>query len=280
MKMGKRPWMPFFYADFFAAADGLSDAEGMAYLRLMRSYWENGKLPDDDQKLARIARMTPNRWCKASAAIKEFFGKDWVSERLDFELAKFSEISNQNRAKAVQRHSNSKATAKPEQSHLHIHSQSDVVGTQAREPAKPLSEKGSVSAEKQAAIALGLAFLNAAGFEDHAAAPDNWYGVTDRAALWIGNGWTERMIVAETRHETAKRGVMPVAYYEKVFATAAARAAQPTPIVNVIPAESRNVGAVDRSRSTSDAYDRLARRLERGDDIAQAQPFRVRNDMP
>jgi hypothetical protein len=107
----------------------------------------------------------------------------------------------------------------------------DVVRTRAREPAKPLSEKGSVSAERQAAIALGLAFVQAAGFRDHVEAPNNWYGVTDRAAMWIANGWTEQMIVAVTRHETDKRGVVSVNYYEKAFATAAANAVRPVPLV-------------------------------------------------
>jgi hypothetical protein len=107
----------------------------------------------------------------------------------------------------------------------------DVVGTRAREPAKPLSEKVKVSPEKQAAIALGLAFLNAAGFADHVAAPDNWYGITDRAKLWIERGWSEEMIVAVTRHETGKRGVVHLNYYEKSFVTAAARAAQSLPAV-------------------------------------------------
>ena len=45
MKIGmgkKRPWLPFHHAEFFAAANGWSDAQGMACIRLMSSYWENG----------------------------------------------------------------------------------------------------------------------------------------------------------------------------------------------------------------------------------------------
>jgi hypothetical protein len=134
-----------------------------------------------------------------------------------------------------------------------------------RPPAKPI-----VSPERRAAIALGLAFVQAAGFEDYAAAPMNWYGVADRAAVWIATGWTEAMIVAETKIVANRAGTpMPLAYFEKVFATAAARAAQPLPIATVKSAETFDVARPNSTaranRSVGDALTAITRRLEQDD---------------
>ena len=137
--------------------------------------------------------------------------------------------------------------------------------SEVRPPAKPI-----VPPERQAAIALGLAFIQAAGFADYAEAPMNWYGVAERAAVWIATGWTEAMIVAETRIIAKRAGTpMPIAYYEKVFATAAARAAQPLPIATVKPAETFDVARTNQpasaNRNVGDALAALTRRLEQDD---------------
>jgi hypothetical protein len=140
----------------------------------------------------------------------------------------------------------------------------DVVEARTREPAMPVV----VSASKQAAVALGLAFVQAAGFEDHAAAPMNWYGVTDRAAIWIETGWTMAMIVAETRIVAARAGTpMALAYYEKVFATAFARAQRPPPVAAIPNAGTAH--AKTTRHNVSGALDDLitaARHAEQTDD--------------
>jgi DNA-binding transcriptional regulator YhcF (GntR family) len=111
---------------------------------------------------------------------------------------------------------------------------SDVVGTREREVPAPNQVK--VSPEKTAAVALGLAFLNAAGFEDYAVAPPNLYGATDRAALWIACGWTEEMIVRVTRGiAAASSDQKPIGYFEKAFANAAAHAQRPLPAASPTP---------------------------------------------
>ena len=101
----------------------------------------------------------------------------------------------------------------------------DVVGARAT-AVTPV-----VSPEKQAAIALGLAFVQAAGFADHSYAPTNWTGVTERARLWIESGWSEDMVLRVTRGITDAGGdTKPVQYFEKCFATAFARTQQPLPV--------------------------------------------------
>ncbi|UFW91010.1 hypothetical protein BjapCC829_21710 [Bradyrhizobium barranii] len=126
-------------------------------------------------------------------------------------------------------------------------------------PARPLP-----STDKQAAIALGLAFLNAAGFTDYADAPPTFYRVSERAAAWIAAGWSEAMITAETRIVTERAGTtMPLAYYEKVFATAAARAAQPVPTATIKPAENVDVRPNSRPGNRGSLAEAGARLLER-----------------
>ena len=54
----KRSWMLFFYIpDFLADTMHLSASETGAYLCLIMDYWLHDGLPDDDHKLAAIARL-------------------------------------------------------------------------------------------------------------------------------------------------------------------------------------------------------------------------------
>lgn len=82
-----RPWMPFFVADYLADTSHLSTLEHGAYLLLIMHYWANGGLPNDDQKLARITRLSDRDWQKIKATIEKFFDGDWKHCRIDVELA-------------------------------------------------------------------------------------------------------------------------------------------------------------------------------------------------
>ena len=142
-----------------------------------------------------------------------------------------------------------------------------VVEAREREPAKPLSEKGGVAPERRAAIDLGLVFLRAAGFTDYGDAPLQWHDVADRAALWIDSGWSESMIIAETRIAMGRRTSPPntTRFFETIFADVHAKNSRPLPVVNIKPAEIRNVVAPDQSRSTAAAARRIRERLEQDD---------------
>jgi uncharacterized protein YdaU (DUF1376 family) len=238
MKIGvgaKRPWLPFHGGEFFSKANLLSDAQGMALLRLIWSYWENGALPDDDQKLARIARMTPKQWSRSRAAISEFFGDGWTSERLDLELEKTINLSNKNREKAELGHSLRRARVEPEQeprqynTHLHLQSQGvvDVVEARAREGTRTIEE-----AFNEEARTLAVAFLKAAGFGDHAGAPPTWSGVTESAASWLRAGYSPSMIIGETRIIAHRGGhTKPLSYFDTTFARVHARNNEPATAV-------------------------------------------------
>jgi hypothetical protein len=148
----------------------------------------------------------------------------------------------------------------------------DVVGAPAREPAKPLSEKVSVSPDKQAAVALGLAFLQAANFVDHAAAPKSWRGVTARAAKWIDAGWSEQMIVAETRAIIDRITPTSINYFELVFTQAHADASRGLPVASAsLPGTARAVRP-NRRGNISDAADELIARARAAEQQAE-QPL-------
>lgn len=117
-----RQWMPLYVADYLADTMHLTAAESGAYLHLIMHYWANDGLPDDDRKLARIARMTDREWIKARATIREFFNEGWRHQRIDEEVSKSREISNKRKSAAKQMHS--KCSANAEQKHTQSQSQS------------------------------------------------------------------------------------------------------------------------------------------------------------
>ena len=80
-------WMPLYVGDYLASTSHLSTEEHGAYLLLLMHYWKTGKpLPDDDKKLANIARLSPDDWLNIKQTISEFFVIDngeWSQQRLE-----------------------------------------------------------------------------------------------------------------------------------------------------------------------------------------------------
>lgn len=87
-------FMPFYIADYLADTGHLSTIEHGAYLLLLFHYWRTGKaLPDDDQTLRKITRMSITEWDTVSAPIRSLFRlatldakKVLVSKRVEEEL--------------------------------------------------------------------------------------------------------------------------------------------------------------------------------------------------
>ena len=96
--------MPFYVADYLADTGRLSTLEHGAYLLLIMDYWRNGGIPDDDRKLARIARMSDADWLLIRANIAELFHDGWSHKRIDAEIAKSTAKSDAARASAMRRH--------------------------------------------------------------------------------------------------------------------------------------------------------------------------------
>ena len=85
--MTSLPWMPLNVADYLADTAHLGPAEHGAYLLLIMHYWQHGGLPNDDRRLARIARMGEEEWVGVRDTIAEFFREGWQHKRIDQELA-------------------------------------------------------------------------------------------------------------------------------------------------------------------------------------------------
>jgi uncharacterized protein YdaU (DUF1376 family) len=118
-----RPWMPLYVSDYLADTGHLSTIEHGAYLLLIMHYWQNGNLPSQDEKLARIARMSAKEWERSRDTLASLFGDGWTHKRIDEELAKAEEMLSKRRqagkAGASVRYSKGIANAKhvPKQTH-------------------------------------------------------------------------------------------------------------------------------------------------------------------
>ena len=84
----KRPWMKFFPDDYLRDTKTLTPIQHGAYLLLILDYWQHGFLPDDDAKLAAIARMTKKEWNQHRLVLKEFFLPGWRHKRIDEEISR------------------------------------------------------------------------------------------------------------------------------------------------------------------------------------------------
>lgn len=67
-------WMPFYVTDYLGDTMHLSTTQHGAYLLLLLACWKaGGDLPDDDEQLVSITRMTAGDWRKSSAVLRRFF---------------------------------------------------------------------------------------------------------------------------------------------------------------------------------------------------------------
>jgi len=100
--MSKAPSMPFFVDAYLADTMHLSEAEDGIYMRLLMCMWRmEGRLPDDDIRLARFVRVPKQRWCKKYRPVmSEFFhieGGVWTQKRLIKEWNYVAEKIEKNR---------------------------------------------------------------------------------------------------------------------------------------------------------------------------------------
>jgi len=86
--MAALPYMQFYVADYLADTMHLSAEEHGAYLLLIFNYWQTGK-PIPKTRLAKIARLSNERWSDVEQSLSEFF-KDadgcWTHERIEADL--------------------------------------------------------------------------------------------------------------------------------------------------------------------------------------------------
>ncbi|WP_247147216.1 YdaU family protein [Escherichia coli] len=91
--MAALPYMQLYIADYLADTMHLSAEEHGAYLLLMFNYWQTGK-PIPKNRLAKIARLTNERWADVEPSLREFFcdnGEEWVHLQIEEDLASVRE---------------------------------------------------------------------------------------------------------------------------------------------------------------------------------------------
>ena len=86
--MAALPYMQLYVADYLADTMHLTTEEHGAYLLLIFNYWQTGK-PIPVSRLARITRLSNERWTDVERSLVEFFnerGNEWVHDRIERDL--------------------------------------------------------------------------------------------------------------------------------------------------------------------------------------------------
>jgi len=99
--MAALPYMQLYVAEYLADTSHLNAAQHGAYLLLLMNYWQRGKaLPDLNDRLATVARMSNEEWVANRAVLAEFFHVEnalWKHGRVERDLRRVKSISNAGR---------------------------------------------------------------------------------------------------------------------------------------------------------------------------------------
>lgn len=100
--MSAAPFMQLYIADYLGDTQHLSTEQHGAYLLLLMAMWRaDGRLPNDEKKLARITRVSLRRWHIVAPDVMAFFdvdGGDITQKRLVEERQKVTSISEKRSA--------------------------------------------------------------------------------------------------------------------------------------------------------------------------------------
>lgn len=100
--MSERPFMQLYVSDYLGDTQHLSCEQHGAYLLLLMSMWNaGGSLPNDDQKIARIVRLSVKKWRALAPDILCFFdvnGRTVSHNRMTKELRKVQSKSEKRAA--------------------------------------------------------------------------------------------------------------------------------------------------------------------------------------
>ena len=97
-------WMPLYIGDYLADTARLTTEQHGAYLLLIMDYWRSGKLPDNDQVLAQICKLTPDAWSNAKAMLATYFTIEngfWIHRRIESEIIAANENKDKRHQRAV-----------------------------------------------------------------------------------------------------------------------------------------------------------------------------------
>jgi uncharacterized protein YdaU (DUF1376 family) len=182
--MSAPPYMKLYVADYHGDTTHLSALEHGAYLLLLMAMWRaGGRLPSDDARLAKLAKVTPEQWAEIRSTILDFFqrrGGRITHKRIAEEMAKYEAVSLKRKAASEKGVSEKrrKNKEKPQPNG------SDVVDhlVTKPEPEPEVREEDSVAS----ASPLATAGLLALGIEpaDPQASTEAWDRDPDFTKLW------------------------------------------------------------------------------------------------
>lgn len=150
--VAKQPFLPLFFGDFLASTATWDGEEQALYLLLLGYQWASGPLPEDPQKLARMARYEPKRFQKLWGTVgQKFIAVDsgLLNERLEEHRQKANELaevaSARGRAGARKRWGNTPSMpgAMPQASPEHPPSNSSIP-SQSEEKIKNPAARASI----------------------------------------------------------------------------------------------------------------------------------------
>jgi uncharacterized protein YdaU (DUF1376 family) len=271
--------MPLYIGDYLADTGHLSAVEHGAYLLLLMHYWQRGEpLPNDDERLRRIAKVDHRVWSKVRRSVADFFDIDehtWTHRRVEQELEharskslkareagiRSGESRANKRSTDVQRTFNGPRT-KREHPQNQISEEEEEKRGSAREasPQKP---------ERAREIPTGTSDLYdavlAAMMLDHNCSKAAWQGVQKVVAVYAAKGRTAEYVKRQaewfrTEHWIGKRGEAPSAdnlidtalQFEAATAPAAPKPKPPTPPPEVIAqVEARRAARIAKDAETA-----------------------------
>lgn len=233
--MSNRAWMPLHIENYLSDTGHLTAAEHGAYMLLIMTYWRDGRLPDDERLIARIARLSKDQWAESRDIIAALFKDGWKHKRIDEELAKADEIIEKRRNAALGRHAKSKADA----SAVHVQSKRTDTDVPPRTLDQGLKEEPNGSSKNNGCrlpadfgpdlewavgqgLALSQAQTEAAKFRDY------WNGVAGAKGVkrdWPGT-WRNWVRSALERLQPSRASPAAKASSTSALANSAARLVQ------------------------------------------------------
>lgn len=80
-------WMKLYIGDELSNTSHMTPAEFGSYVYLKMHYWRFGCLPTDDERLARIAKVSPEQWRDIRPSIGPLFEENWRCSKLEAQRA-------------------------------------------------------------------------------------------------------------------------------------------------------------------------------------------------
>ncbi|PZQ49738.1 MAG: hypothetical protein DI556_09715 [Rhodovulum sulfidophilum] len=171
------PSLPLFVREYLVDTVDLSLEQSGAYLHLLMHAWvKGGSLPDDERKLASMARVSVKKWRGIWPAISHYWrAEDGVltNKRLSQELQYVTEVSEKRRAAGARggraRSERKQQVTESPASNLQKPGESTQTNTNTPSVAKATGADGAAVSYHEAIWQNGVAYLKRNGVSDRSA---------------------------------------------------------------------------------------------------------------